>query len=76
MKLLNIIGNTAFEIIFFSFAGKTKGTPGRGSKTLQAADRFIPNRSATNFDLSHHLLTTQVLKSECTYQYTTNDLNW
>ena len=51
-------------VILYTFiTGKAKGTPGIGNKTPQAVDRFIPNRSATNFDLSHHLLTTQVINN-------------
>lgn len=40
-------------IIYLS--GK-KTTPGRGNKTPSGADRFIPSRSSTQFDLGHHLL--------------------
>ena len=37
------------------------GTPGRdGSTTPGAADRFIPNRSAMDFDTSHYKLTREV----------------
>ena len=41
-------------------AGKNKQTPSRTNKTpTTAADRFIPNRSATQFDLGHFLVSGQ-----------------
>lgn len=35
----------------------TTPTPNKGSKTPSGGDRFIPSRSATNFDLGHFKLT-------------------
>lgn len=34
-------------------------TPNKGSKTPNAGDRFIPHRSASNFDLAHYKLNTE-----------------
>lgn len=40
--------------------GKTKQTPGKGSKTpTTMGDRFIPNRSTTQFELGHYHVTSQ-----------------
>lgn len=33
-----------------------KKTPGKGSKTPSGGDRFIPNRSTTQFDLGHYMV--------------------
>jgi hypothetical protein len=49
-------------LLFFSFQGRKTPTPrcsgsnGNGSKTPSGGDRFIPNRSAMNFELGHYLV--------------------
>lgn len=40
----------------YSFIGKAKSTPkkSKAPKTPNGGDRFIPNRSTTQFDLAHY----------------------
>ncbi len=49
-------------------AGKGKQTPGRSGKTPTSSnamgDRFIPNRSNTQFDIGHFLLSQQSVSTE------------
>ncbi|GAB6028900.1 hypothetical protein CHUAL_004699 [Chamberlinius hualienensis] len=42
--------------------GQTKATPNKRSKTPIIGDRFIPNRSATQFDLGHFKITSDLAK--------------
>ena len=48
----------------YLFCVGKKSTPGRGSKTPSGGDRFIPNRSTTQFDLGHHLLTGPLVRED------------
>ena len=50
------VGN--YDIPFKSFYSVLKGkkTPGKGSKTPNGGDRFIPNRNTTQFELGHYKL--------------------
>ncbi|CAH4034005.1 cell division cycle protein 20 homolog [Pieris brassicae] len=42
----------------------TTPTPNKASKTPNKADRFIPSRSNTNYDLCHYMLTREEEKSD------------
>lgn len=44
--------------------GSSTPTPQKGSKTPNHADRFIPSRSNTNFDLCHYMMNQQKSKED------------
>ncbi|BFY99997.1 hypothetical protein BsWGS_03037 [Bradybaena similaris] len=48
-------------------SGGRKKTPSKGVRTPSAADRFIPNRSTTQFDAAHYKLCTQAQVNEETW---------
>lgn len=54
-------------VLWNSFTGKK--TPGKGAKTPNGGDRFIPNRSTTQFDLGHYKI-----MQECNSRANTEDV--